>query len=316
MPLDLLSLRLIYIRRVVVTLAHILGWGGAMAFARWLARGVFDLNTPARRRAVDHLSRAYQDKLTSEQRDVLARDVFEHIAAFWVEAFFARRKLRVGSWRRFVAFDDDAVVQSLAGSPRGALLVTAYFGNLAVGAYALGQVCRPLYVVIDEAEHPVLKSWQDELYRQPNLEFLPRRRARAQTADLLSAGRKVLIVGEHPRRRGRAIEVDYLGQPWPCYPTVGVLARGCDVPVHVVAARRLSGEFRFAVSVELAADPANLPPNEDPTEAITRRYMGGLEAAIRRWPEQYFWTRGWGGETGRAPRAGDAETPPTSPRRG
>ncbi len=309
MPLDLLSLRLIYIRRIVVTLAHTLGWARAMAFARWLARGVFDLNTPARRRAADNLSQAYGDELTPEQRDRLARDVFEHIAAFWVEAFFARRKLRISSWRRFVSFDDEPAVRSLAESPRGALLVTAYLGNLAVGAYALGQVCRPLYVVIDEAEHPVLRSWQDELYRQPNLEFLPRQRAGAQTADLLSAGQKVLIVGEHPRRHGRAIELDYLGQSWPCYPTVGVLARWCNVPVHTVAARRLPGEFRFAVSVGPAVDPVDLADGEDPAEAITQRYMAGLEAAIRRWPDQYLWTHGWGAETARAAVAADDRTP-------
>ena len=76
--------------------------------------------------------------------------VFENVAAFWVETLFIRRKLRAGSWRRFVALDDEDLIRSIAESPRGALLVTSYFGNLAVGVFALGQMFRPIHAVIDE----------------------------------------------------------------------------------------------------------------------------------------------------------------------
>ncbi len=312
MSLDPTTLRLMYVRRVVVTLANALGLDGAMTFSRWLARGVFDLNTPARRRAERNLVRAYGDALTPEERGRLTRSVFEQIAAFWVEAFFAHRRLRVSSWQQFVAFEDPARVRSMASSPRGALLVTGYFGNLAVAAYALGQVARPLHVVIDEVQHPVLKAWQDELYRQPNVELLARARAKSRLADLLSDGAKVLMVGEHVRPRGRGVTVEYLGRPCRCYPTVGMLARWCDVPVYVVTARRGQRPFRFILSCELTADPRRLPSEQDAVEAITRQYMRCLETVIRRWPTQYLWTRIWDraeAEAERASRLGLARSP-------
>ncbi|MBN1344387.1 MAG: hypothetical protein JXQ73_16990 [Phycisphaerae bacterium] len=293
MPVDLTTLRLLYLRRVVVTLANTLGLDAAMAFARWLARGVYDLNTPTRQRVEESLDLAFPNELTQAQRSRLACRAFENIAAFWVEVFFTHRRLRERSYRRFVEFENDETVEAIAASRRGALLVTAYFGNLAVTAYALAQRIRPLYVVIDEAQHPVLKPWQQELYRQPNVELIPRERARGRLADLLSSGRKVCLVGEHGRARGRGIEVPYLGRSLRCYPTVGLLARWCEVPVYVASARRLESPFRFSLSVALAADPLRLPQAEDATEVITRRYMAGLEGLIRAHPEQYMWTRQW-----------------------
>jgi lauroyl/myristoyl acyltransferase len=294
-PWDRATLRLIYLRHVVVTLVNVLGPQRSLALARWLARGVFDLAPPARQRADSSIAQAYGNELTAEERSRLIRRMFENFACFWVEAFVARRKLRPSSWRKVVQFDDEPFLRGIAESPRGALFVTAYFGNFAIGAYAVGHLCRPLYVVIDELEHPVLKSWQQELYRQPNIELLSRQRAKRSLADLLSAGKKVLLVGEHLRPRGKAIEVHYLGSRRRYYPTIGLLAKACDVPVVVIGARRQEGAFRFSVSSRLVVDPRDLRPDGegDLTRIITLRCMQTVEAMIRQWPEQYLWTRIW-----------------------
>ncbi len=289
--MDYQSLRLLWVRHVVVTLARTLGFRPCLATARWLARGVFELNTPARRRATDHLIQAFGDTLTDRQRDRLVRDVFENIAAFWVETCWVPRCLRPSSWRRAVRFDDPSMVESVARSDRGALWVSAYFGNMAVTAYALAQVCRPLYVLIDEARHPVLRSWQAELYSQPNIVPLAKQRTRGRVADLLASGAKVFIVGEHVRSGGRAVETRFLGAPWRCYPTVGLLARWCDVPVVVAMGRRQPGRFRFHIATERVAEPRDLGDAPDATDQIVRATMAALEREILSRPEQYLWTR-------------------------
>lgn len=293
MAMDLTTLRLIYVRRVVSTLAGALGPRGAMAFARWLARGVFDLGTPARRRAEENLARAYGDALSAEARMQLTGRTFENIAAFWVEVLLARRLVSERAWRARVALEDESLVRSIARSPRGALLVTGYFGNLAVCAYALAQLCKPLHVVIDQARHPVLRSWQDELYRQSNIRLVPRQTALTRMVELAAAGEKVFVVGEHARPRGRAVPVSFLGGSRSCYPTIGSLAGWCDVPVYVVTARRTGWDYRFAVTCEPAADPRDLPAGHRPTDWITRQYMARLEARIRQYPAQYLWTTTW-----------------------
>lgn len=293
MPVDLATLRLAYVRRVVSTLAGMLGVRGAIAFARWLARGVFDLDTPARRRAGENIARVFAGELDDVSRDRLVRRTFENIAAFWCETLLLKRTLRESSWRTRVEFENQALVESVAASSRGALLVTGYFGNLAACVYALGRHCKPLHAIIDQAQHPVLRSWQDELYRQPDLRLLTRQDARNELRGLLSAGRKVFVVGEHSRPRGRAVVVPFLGGSRRCYPTIGSLARWCEVPVYVVTARRTGWDSRFAVSCELAADPRDCPDEADPTDWITHAYMARLESRIRQCPEQYLWTRVW-----------------------
>lgn len=291
MPIDRTTLRLIYLRRVVVTLANILGPRTSTAYARWLARGVFDLNPQAKIDAMNNIRAAYGDRVCPAQIEALTRSTFENIATFWVEIFSLSRKLRPSSWRHYVEVEDESFFRSVAESQRGALFVTAYLGNFAIAAYAVAQMLRPLYVVIDEAQHPVLRSWQDELYHQPNIKLLSRRQAQVGLADLLRNGQKALLVGEHVRSRGRAIEIPYLGGVCRCYPTVGLLARWCDVPVLMVSARRTNDVFRLVVSGKRIVDPREVEHEDDPTAEITRRYMSALESIIRQWPEQYLWTR-------------------------
>lgn len=289
--MDAPTLRLLYVRHIVVTLSRALGFRRSLDMARWLARGVFDLSTPARRRAAEHIEQAFGQTLTESQRDSLVRTVFENIAAFWVETFWVERLLRKSSWRHAITFDDLALVEAVARSERGALWVSAYFGNVAVTAYGLAQVCKPLYVLIDEARHPVLRSWQAELYRQPNVVPLAKQRTRGRVADLLAAGAKVFIVGEHVRASGRSVEADFLGVRWRCYPTVGLLARWCDVPVYTAMGRREPGRFCFRIATERVGDPRELSGSADPTDQLVRATMAGLERQIRRHPEQYLWTR-------------------------
>jgi len=290
---DATTLRLTYMRRVVVPLVKMVGPRCALAAARWLARQYGQLDTPLRRLTQENLAKALGDREAPEQIGWLATRVLENYSSFWVEVFFLHRKLRAGSWRSFVQVDEGAFKGALAPSSRGAMIVTAYTGSFAVAACTIGLICRPLHVVIDQARHPAFKSWQRELYGHPQLRLLSREEASRKLADLLAAGQKVFIVGEHYRPHGRAIEVEYLGRTFRCYPTIGSLARWCDVPVVVVACRRIEGDFRFVLSVSDVIDPRELRDDRDATETITRRYMKALETVIRQWPEQYFWTRSW-----------------------
>lgn len=295
MTIDPTTMRMLYVRHVVTTATGALGPAISMAFARWLARGVFDLNSPVRQRAERNVDLAMGPELSRERREEIVRSMYEHLAAFWVEALLARRKLRPSSWRHRVTVENESRLRAAAEDPRGVLFTTAYFGSPALLAYALGQICRPIHVVIDEVEHPILRSWQSELYRQPNIEPIPVRLALRRLPTVLAGGGKVLILGEHGRRRGRAIEVPYLGRVCRCFPTVAVLARWCDVPVWWAVGRRMDWDQRFMVQAGAVADPRTVPDTTEAEATITERYMAALERVVLRWPEQYFWSRVWAG---------------------
>lgn len=287
------ALRLLYLRRIVGTALAAAGIERATATATWIARNLFDLNPPARKRIEAGLLAAYGHTLSATGQERLARAVFDNIARFWVEVLFARRLLTPGAWARSVRVAEPQTWRQLADDPRPAILTSAYFGNFAVGAYALGRIFRPVHVVIDRLELPVLREWQDDLYGRPDVRPIAREAAVRELPRILDAGGKVMILGDHARPTGHAIELPFLGGTRRCYPTVGVLAARHNARVVVFSTPRIPGPpFRFELRCHDVIAPNELDGQGDPVRAITERYMAALEAMIRETPQQYGWPEG------------------------
>ncbi len=177
-------------------------------------------------------------------------------------------------------------LQSLAESRRGCLLAAGYHGNLAAGACMLGEIFHPIYVVVDFLAQPALASWQRELYAQPHVRPIERSAAAARVPRILSEGGAILMVAEHERPHGRAVETRFLGRPMRCYPTLGRLARWYDVPIGVVTCRCEGEPLSFTLNLHDVVEAGTL----DDDDTIVRRVMAVLDRAIMQSPEQYFWS--------------------------
>jgi lauroyl/myristoyl acyltransferase len=300
--MNLEPLRYIYLRRVVGTVLGMLGFDVASRMASGLARAVFSLNTPARRTAEARLRAALSPQAVS-RTDIphIIASMYEHTARFWIEALYARRLLRDSSWRRCVQIENETELRALANARRGCVLATAYFGNLAVGAYALGRIFRPIHVIVDAFAQPYLRSWQNELYADRWVRPIVRSDAGQAVPRILAAGGAIMQVCEHGRAHGRAVPVDFLGCTLNCYPTLDRLARWFDVPVGVFSCRREScsldreGEapaeprplFSFTLSLHETIQPGVAAGDDGD---VIRRVLSVLEQAIMAHPEQYLWS--------------------------
>ncbi len=284
--MDFEAVRYFYLRRVVATALGALGLEATRALAGRLACGVFDFNTAGRQRAEARLREALDG--TANQRDISAtvRAMYDHLARFWTEVLFAKRLLRDSSWRRFVRLDGEDVLRSMARDRRGCVLATAYYGNPAVGAYALGQIFRPLHVIVDSLAQPQLRSWQQELYSQRWIKPIDRRSAAQALPAVLGSGGAVMMIGEHQRPRGRAVSTRFLGRTMNCYPTLGRLARWFDVPIGVFTCRR-RGDDAFSFTLNLHATLEHHAAGSD--DALVDQVMAALQQSVMTCPEQYHW---------------------------
>jgi lauroyl/myristoyl acyltransferase len=305
--MDLETIRHIYLRRIVATALRAAGIRATRALTTRLARRLFELNTPGRQRAESRLRDALGPHVDPSAVRTVAAAAYEHTARFWTEALFIPRLLRDSSWRRFVTVPDEAAWRHLAADRRGCILTTAYFGNPAAGIWTLGQIFRPVYVVVDFLAQPELRAWQRELYEHRWVRPIDRPHA-AQVPDILRRGGTVAMIFEHERPRGRAVPVSFLGRTLRAYPTLGRLARWHDVPVGVFTCRRMDDpDFTFVLDLHETIDRAKMPPaahaptasssgrnfgaGESPPidEAIVRRIAVVLERAVMAHPQQYYW---------------------------
>ena len=249
----------------------------------------------------------------------LVAAMYDHLARFWVEALFAKRLLRDSSWQKFVRVENESSLRGLEASGRGCVLATAYYGNPAIAALALGQIFRPVHVIVDVLAEPRLQAWQKELYAHRWVRPITRSEAARAVPDVLRRGGAVLMICEHERPRGPSVPASFLGRTLSCYPTLGRLTRWFDVPIGVVTCRREeSGPLSFVLElhevIEAGAQPrdallcesrldvgeadAELEPA--PAEslirsevqddaAVVRHVLSVLETEIKARPEQYYW---------------------------
>ncbi|RIK69188.1 MAG: hypothetical protein DCC65_00105 [Planctomycetota bacterium] len=301
--MDLESLRHHYLRRIVAPGLRLFGYRATERLAVAMARRVFDLNTPARRFAHARIERALgrmgppgeaggEPQAAAAGNDnvsnlsaAICKTAYEHIGRFWAESLFLQRRVGGVRWRTYVRIDDETVITGEPGTGRGRVFVTGYYGNPAAAAVVLGQLCRPVHVVVDYVQQPILRAWQRELYRIPNVRPVKRAETGSTLPRVLKGGGAILMIAEHHRPRGRAVEIEFLGERLRCYPTLERLAEWCDASVIPVTCRRAAERFSFL----LEAHGVFRFETGRRVGDVTRGAMAALEAAILRDAGQYLW---------------------------
>lgn len=281
------TIRYKYLRSVIAPMFRGMGLRASTAVAGRLARGLCQMDTPSRRRAEARLRSALTDAGADHDVDELLTAMYEHQARFWTEALFIPRRLRDDSWRRHVHVEGEAELQALARSKRGCVLATAYYGNIAAAACALGRIFRPVHVLVDWLAQPALASWQRSLYAQPQVRPVDVREAARVLPPLLTGGGAVFMVCEHERQRARGIATRFLGRDLNCAPTLGRLSRWFDVPIGVVTCRRNPRLFSFDLALHEVVERGNDSTDDG---KVVRQVMDALNDAVMRNPEQYLWS--------------------------
>ncbi|UCG33378.1 MAG: hypothetical protein JSU68_01860 [Phycisphaerales bacterium] len=286
------ALRFVYLRRVVGTALHAVGFEAALRLARALARGVYDLYGPARRRAEQRIVAA-QTALAAPPGEPaeLVRLCYENIAAFWIETLFFRRRMRPSTWRRCVRIDREPDLLDVCHGPSPAIFVTGYLGHPGVGAFVLGQLCRPVHVLVDLLAQPVLRTWQADMYGQPHVRLIGRSESLTKLPAILESGGKIVLVGEAfrdeptsdvPPRRPKGDAVRFLGRAHRAYQTVRLLSQRYSAPVVPFACTREPWRFEFTLRFGQRIEPA--------APDVSQQLIAALESFILAHPTQYLWT--------------------------
>ena len=184
-------------------------------------------------------------------------------------------------------------VQGLIDEPRGAVLLSAHFGNWELS-------CLPGYRA-GRAQHNVYRPLKNH-YLDRALQWLRRPLVRGglipkgrdggvDVIRILRQGFNVGMVVDERYKRG--IEIPFMGLPALCTPAPAVLAQRLDVPIYIGMVERTRGA-RFVIHVlKLDTDTGTRNRSEAIAE-ITRRINVVFEEWIRRRPDLWLWTlRRW-----------------------
>ncbi|MGH8225185.1 MAG: LpxL/LpxP family Kdo(2)-lipid IV(A) lauroyl/palmitoleoyl acyltransferase [Gammaproteobacteria bacterium] len=221
------------------------------------------------------MSESDRGRLLDEHFESLGIAIPESAAGWWKPTSWLLRRAHVEGLDR---------LQAALAEGRGALLLTAHFTTLEIGAQMLAAF-HPTLGVYRQHENPVF----DRVIRGGRLSRGSGLIERSDLRALLRALRSGAVAWYAPDQAylgPRGVEASFFGVPAPTNTATSRIAAASGAPVLPFFVERLPGMGGYRLCIE---SPLADFPSDDPT-ADAARVNAVLEAGIRRVPAQYLWS--------------------------
>ncbi len=249
---------------------------------------LFSLAGGRRREIIDfNLKLAYPGSNEAERR-TLARAVACHFARSALDAV-RLQSLQPAELLASVEIDGwDHVDGAIAGG-RGAFFLTAHLGSWEVAALVTGlKLAGGLSVVNRPLDNPFLEGELDRLRKQYGNRVFGKHNIAREMLRQLKQGGGVGILIDQRVGEDVGVAVPFFGHPAWTHPVLARVARKTGAPVvPTFAIRQGAGRYALRYEAPILVDELAAAERED--EALTARFLGILEVAIRKNPDQWLW---------------------------
>ncbi len=243
--------------------------------ARRLARRRREITATNLALCFPEMSESDRHRLLDEHFESLGIAVVESAAGWWKPTPWLLRRAHVEGLDH---------LQAALAEGRGALLLTAHFTTLEIGAQMLAAF-HPTLGVYRQHENPVF----DRVIRAGRLSRGSGLIERSDLRALLRALRSGAVAWYAPDQAylgARGVEAPFFGVPAPTNTATSRIAAASGAPVLPFFVERLPGRAAYRLRLE---PPLENFPSGDPS-ADAARVNAVLEAGIRRVPAQYLWS--------------------------
>ena len=188
-----------------------------------------------------------------------------------------------------VAVEGEKHLERALGKGRGVLALSAHLGSFTMIGARLAAGGFPFSVVVKQPRDRRFARLIDAYRAQLGIHTIsakPRREAVRGILKALRENRIVLVIADE--FKSGDVMVDFLGGRYPAPRGPATLAlRTGAVTLPMFATRR--ADDSLLLTIGNAIEPVECPELEDSVTATTAVYTGCLEAAIRRYPDQWNW---------------------------
>lgn len=256
---------------------------GVGAGLGWLAGSVLRI-----RRGVveENLLRAFPEQ-SAAWRHTIAAASYLHLGR---EAITLLRLQRLTAEELIerVDFEGLDLVQSALDEGVGPLILTGHLGNWEVGGAAVAACGIPLDAVARVQSNPLFNQQIVRTRERMGIRVVDRDHATRHILRCLREPRAVAMVADQGVGVG-GMFIEFFGAPAATARGPGLLAMRTGARVLLAITHRIHAPV---ARYRIRFTPLRLPEAQDKEEALRRflrRYLRGIEDAIREAPEQYFW---------------------------
>jgi KDO2-lipid IV(A) lauroyltransferase len=281
--------------RVIVCWAQAVTIERCHAAARLLAHIAGDRIRLRRRVVEENLGHVFPDR-SPEEREKIARAMWEHLFLMVFEIAHAQRKIHETNWRRYIRVHRKREIVGQLLDMRPLVVVSGHFGNFEVAGVMLGLLGFSTFTIARLLDNPLLNDFLNDFRATRGQYMLPKDGSSQQVQSVLDGGGTLVLLGDQSAGP-KGCWVDFLGRPASCHKAIALFSMTTGAPLMVAYARRLDKPLQFELGLEGVIDPADGDQEISGVKPLTAWYNQMLEQIIRRDPEQYWWVhRRWKGE--------------------
>jgi lauroyl/myristoyl acyltransferase len=262
------------------------------AQARWIIALVMFVHSRPKAAIARNLARVLDAPVDSPRVRRAVRQMLRHFAYYWVDLFRFPQLPAERLHELVVDADRDALerLAELRASGRRVILMTAHLGNWELGSVLAGRAGIPLAVVYVRDAFADAERFRSRLRGSGDILEIPIR-PDEQMASLpvlraFEQGRIVALQGDRDFN-DRGVVASFLGAParFPLGPFLLARMTGAVlVPVFIAYAPDLRFEIELGEPIEVE----RTAERERDARAALARWLPMLEAAVRRWPTQWY----------------------------
>ncbi len=270
----------------VSPLLRVLPRRASLALGRALGRGLAVLDERHRDIAADNLRHAFPD-WPEERFQETARAVYAHFGAVLIDLLWlAHRPLEVMDSLLTVEGLEHAERALAAG--KGAMFVTAHFGNWEVHGVFHGRRVGTMGVVARPLDNPQLDAILCAFRSRSGNQVIYKQRAVSQVLRLLRDGRGVALVVDQNVQPGDGVFVDFFGRKAAATTIAAALALKTGAAL-VPCRAELRPDGGYRVIYDPPVEVRKQAEKEGEILRLTQELTRSIEGWVRAAPEQWLW---------------------------
>src|ERR1035437_7505383 len=223
--------------RTVAMLLGLFPVNANLGTARAIGSIMYRIDRKHRKRSLENLRASFPEKPQGELEDIAERSM-QHFIELVMDVLFTTRMINIESWHKYVHFGGGGPGSPVHGNlaeslrimirSRGAIMLTAHYGNWEILGYALATLGFETYSIARPIDNPLIDSWLLDV-REKRGQIILSKRGVTNTA--LDGLEKKGVLGSiaYQNAGPKGLFVPFFGRLASTYKSIGLMAVQHDV---------------------------------------------------------------------------------------
>jgi Kdo2-lipid IVA lauroyltransferase/acyltransferase len=233
-----------------------------------------------------NLALTFPDK-SPEQIQAIATGVYRNLAITLFDVFrFPLIRTREDAALLIDIENSEVFWRGTDNGRKGAVVVSAHFGNWELMAFASGLLVKPMTIIVKELSNIPLDRKMNEFRMMQGNRIVYDDQALREGLRLLADGGVLAILADQSDPSASNFG-EFLGRPATMFHGAAFFALRAKVPLFVSMCRH-GADGKYKVDVH-EIDTSDLTFGKEDIATLTSRYTRVIEEYILKWPEEWFW---------------------------